>query len=81
MPATSDSIYRELKLHISGIKDLKSLLVPEIEPEDPRMFDVDLNKKANELRSLDKKLCALLSESSLKKEWLRSEEDIAWREL
>lgn len=34
MPATSDSIYRELKLHISGIKDLKSLLVPEIEPED-----------------------------------------------
>jgi len=45
------------------------------------MFDVDLNKKANELRSLDKKICALLSESSLKKEWLRPEEDIAWREL
>ena len=45
------------------------------------MFDVDLNKKANVLRSLDKKLCALLSESSFKKEWLRPEEDIAWREL
>jgi len=38
------------------------------------MFNVDLN-------SLDKKICALLSESSLKKEWLRPEEDIAWREL
>jgi hypothetical protein len=45
------------------------------------MFDFDLNKKANELRSLDKKIFALLSESSLKKEWLRPEEDIAWRDL
>ena len=45
------------------------------------MFDVDLNKKANELRLLDKKICALLSESSLKKEWSRPEEDIAWWEL
>jgi hypothetical protein len=45
------------------------------------MFDVDLNKKANELRWLDKKIYALLSESSLKKEWLRPEEDNAWREL
>ncbi|MDO8725881.1 MAG: hypothetical protein Q7J35_07435, partial [Candidatus Methanoperedens sp.] len=34
-----------------------------------------------ELKSLDKKMCLLLSESSLKKEWLRPEEDIAWRKL
>ena len=45
------------------------------------MFNVNLNKKAVELKSPDKKICALLSESSLKKEWLRPEEDIAWREL
>lgn len=45
------------------------------------MFNVDLNKKADELKSLDIKICVLLSESSLKKEWLRPEEDIAWREL
>lgn len=45
------------------------------------MFNVDLNKKAVELKSLDNKICVLLSESSLKKEWLRPEEDIAWREL
>ena len=45
------------------------------------MSNVDLNKKADELRSIDKKICALLSESSLKKEWLRSEEDIAWQDL
>jgi len=45
------------------------------------MFNVDLNKKAVELKSLDNKICVLLNESSLKKEWLRPEEDIAWREL
>ncbi len=45
------------------------------------MFKFDLTKKADEFKSLDKKICALLSESSLKKEWLRPEEDIAWQEL
>jgi hypothetical protein len=45
------------------------------------MSNVDLNKKADKLRSIDKKICALLSESSLKKEWLRPEEDIAWQDL
>ncbi len=39
------------------------------------MSNVDLNKKADKFRSLDKKICVLLSESSLKKEWLRPEED------
>lgn len=37
MPATRESIYRELKLLGSEIKDLKSLLVPEIECEDDEL--------------------------------------------
>ena len=37
MPATRESIYKELKLLISEIKDLKSLLVPEIEYEDDEL--------------------------------------------
>ncbi|MCZ7385126.1 MAG: hypothetical protein O8C63_10320 [Candidatus Methanoperedens sp.] len=45
------------------------------------MFNVDLTKKNDGLKSLDKNICVFLSESSLKKEWLRAEEDIAWRDL
>ncbi len=33
MAATNESIYRELKLLRTEIRDLKSLLVPEVEPE------------------------------------------------
>ncbi len=34
MVATNEDIYRELKLLRSEIKDLKNLLVPEVEPEE-----------------------------------------------
>ena len=37
-------------------------------------------KDLEELKSLEAKRCAFLSESSLKKEWLRAEEDKAWQE-
>jgi hypothetical protein len=46
-----------------------------------RMVNVDLTKKNDILKSHEKNICAFLSESSLKKEWLRPEEDIAWRDL
>lgn len=42
------------------------------------MFDIDLTTKDDGWKSLD---CSFLSESSLKKEWLKPEEDIAWRDL
>ena len=45
------------------------------------MFDIDLTKKDDGLKSLDKIICAFLSESSLKKEWFTQEEDIGWRDL
>jgi len=45
------------------------------------VFDIDLTKKDDVLKSLDKNICAFLSESSVKKEWLTLEEDIAWRDL
>ena len=38
-------------------------------------------KDIEELKSLEKKEIAFASESSLKKEWLRPEEDKAWQEL
>ena len=38
-------------------------------------------KDIEELESLEKKRLMVLSESSLKKEWLRPEEDKAWEEL
>lgn len=38
-------------------------------------------KDLKELKLLEAKRCAFLSESSLKKEWLRAEEDEAWQEL
>ncbi|VVB93778.1 Uncharacterised protein [uncultured archaeon] len=34
-----------------------------------------------ELKSLEGRRCAILSESSLKKDWLKPEEDEAWWEL
>ncbi len=37
MVATNEDIYRELKLLRSEIKDLKNLLVPEIEPEEDEL--------------------------------------------
>ncbi|NJD51267.1 MAG: hypothetical protein FIB07_00175 [Candidatus Methanoperedens sp.] len=37
MAATIESIYRELKLLRTEIKDLKSLLVPEVEPENDEL--------------------------------------------
>ncbi len=37
MPATHESIYRELKLLKSEIKDLKNLLVTEVESEDDEL--------------------------------------------
>lgn len=40
------------------------------------------DKDLDELKLLEeRRICALLSESSLKKDWLRPEEDEAWREL
>jgi hypothetical protein len=39
------------------------------------------DKDLAELKSLEGRRCALLSESSLKKDWLRPEEDEAWKEL
>ncbi len=37
MVATNKDIYKELKLLRSEIKDLKNLLVPEVEPEDDEL--------------------------------------------
>ncbi len=37
MVATNEDIYRELKLLRSEIKDLKNLLVPEVEPEEDEL--------------------------------------------
>lgn len=39
------------------------------------------DKNLDELKSLEGRICALLSESSLKKDWLKPEEDEAWKEL
>ncbi|MCZ7400727.1 MAG: hypothetical protein O8C61_00725 [Candidatus Methanoperedens sp.] len=39
------------------------------------------DKDMDEMKFLEGRRCALLSESSLKKEWLRAEEDKAWQEL
>ena len=37
MVATNEDIYRELKLLRSEIKDIKNLLVPEVEPEEDEL--------------------------------------------
>ena len=37
MVATNEDIYREIKLIKSEIKDLKNLLVPEVEPEEDEL--------------------------------------------
>ncbi len=40
MAATHESIYRELKLLRTEIKDLKSLLVPEVKPEKDELIAI-----------------------------------------
>jgi hypothetical protein len=37
MAATIESVYRELKLLRTEIKDIKNLLVPEVEPEEDEL--------------------------------------------
>jgi hypothetical protein len=44
---------------------------------DKKQADKDMDK----MKFLEGRRCALLSESSLKKEWLRAEEVKAWQEL
>ena len=45
MVATNEDIYRELKLLRDEIKDLKNLLVPEVEPEDDELEAVREGEK------------------------------------
>ncbi len=45
MVATNEDIYRELKLLRSEIKDLKSLLVPEVEPEEDEFLAIREGEK------------------------------------
>lgn len=43
--------------------------------------EIQNDKNLAELRLLEIRICTLLSESSLKKDWLKPEEDRAWQEL
>ncbi len=45
MVATNEDIYRELKLLRSEIKDLKNLLVPEVEPEEDELEAISEGEK------------------------------------
>jgi len=45
MAATHESIYRELKLLRTEIKDIKSLLVPEVEPENDELTAIAEGEK------------------------------------
>jgi hypothetical protein len=45
MAATHESIYRELKLLRTEIKDIKSLLVPEVEPENDELTTIAEGEK------------------------------------
>jgi len=45
MAATNESIYRELKLLRSEIKDLKSLFIPEVEPEKDELIAIAEGEK------------------------------------
>ncbi|MCZ7385125.1 MAG: hypothetical protein O8C63_10315 [Candidatus Methanoperedens sp.] len=45
MSATRESIYREVKLLRTEIKDIMSLLVPEVEPEDDELNAIGEGKK------------------------------------
>jgi hypothetical protein len=45
MVATNEDIYRELKLLRSEIKDLKNLLVPEVEPEEDELEAIKEGEK------------------------------------
>lgn len=62
---------------------IKELIVNEIQKVPETMLEEVLDFiHFLELRMLEKKASnALLSESSLKKDWLKSEEDAAWQNL
>ncbi len=45
MVATNEDIYRELKLLRAEIKDLKNLLVPEVEPEEDELEAIKEGEK------------------------------------
>ena len=45
MEVTSQNIYRELKLLRSDIRELKSLLVPEVKPADDEIKAIQLGQK------------------------------------
>ncbi len=45
MVATNEDIYRELKLLRSEIKDLKNLLVPEVDPDEDELEAVREGEK------------------------------------
>ncbi len=45
MVATNEDIYRELKLLRVEIKDLKNLLVPEVEPEEDELEAIKEGEK------------------------------------
>ncbi len=45
MATTNEDIYRELKLLRSEIKDLKNLLVPEVEPEEDELEAIKEGEK------------------------------------
>ncbi len=61
----------ELNAIVDGEKEFKAGKYTDwsmLNAKGPRMFKVDLNKKAVDLKSMDKKRFAVLSESSLKKD-------------
>lgn len=60
-----------------GKGKIKKALLPLFGSIEKKPAEKDLEK----LKSLEKKEIAFASESSLKKEWLRPEEDKAWQEL
>lgn len=54
MDATNESIYRELKFLRTEIKDIKNLLVAEVEPEDDELEAIREGKKEYKTgRSID----------------------------
>lgn len=63
--------------------DVKELLLKEIEGlSEPLLEQVlDFVRFLKTKASKEKLSAALISESSLKKDWLRPEEDEAWRDL
>ncbi len=84
MAATHESIYRELKLLRTEIRDLKSSF-PKLSRKKMNLKPsgkVKRNTKQVNMSIGNESLeTAIASESSLKKEWLRPEEDEAWQDL